>query len=256
VEAWRYDRPPEGETRFAFSGDGYARSIDRCGLCGHFVSRHPFGSELYRGGYVDATYGDELAASFQRVMSLPTEESDNVARVARVAAFARGHLPERATVLDVGSGLCVFLARLREHGFRGTALDPDPRAVAHARDVVGVLAICGDFMALEDLGTFDLVTFNKVLEHVEEPVTMLARAAQNVAPGGLVYIEVPDGEAAAAEGPGREEFFVEHLHVFSLASLALLVERAGFSSLRVERLREPSAKCTLAAFLRPVSTGS
>jgi SAM-dependent methyltransferase len=251
VEAWRYDRPPDGETRFAFSGEGYRRSIDRCELCGHFVSRHPFGSELYGGGYVDATYGNELAASFRRVMSLPPTESDNAARVARVAAFARERLVEHATVLDVGSGLCVFLARMQEHGFRGTALDPDPRAAAHARDGVGVEAVCGDFMILDDLGTFDLVTFNKVLEHVEDPVAMLARSAANVAPGGLVYVEVPDGDAAAAEGPEREEFFVEHLHIFSPASLALLAARAGFSLLHVERLHEPSTKYTLAAFLSP-----
>ena len=58
---------------------------------------------------------------------------------------------------------------------------------------------------------------------------MLARARDFVAHGGVVYVEVPDGEAAAEEGAAREEFFVEHLHVFSAASLALLADRAGFA---------------------------
>jgi SAM-dependent methyltransferase len=253
TEAWLYDRPPVGETHFSFSGEGYKRSVERCGLCGHFVSRHDFGAAMYAGGYVDATYGDGLADAYARVMGLPPEQSDNAARVARVVEFARGRLPQSATVLDVGSGLCVFLARLKEQGFRGTALDPDPRAADHARDTVGVEAVCGDFLLLEGLGKFDLLTFNKVLEHVEDPVAMLARAHDLLEDGGFVYVEVPDGEAAAEEGPEREEFFVEHLHVFSVASLALAAARAEFSPVHIERLQEPSTKYTLAAFLAPVS---
>jgi SAM-dependent methyltransferase len=249
VEAWRYDSPPAGETRFSFSGPGYERTIERCDLCGHFVSRHLFGPELYGGAYVDATYAEGLDAAFERIMALPDGLSDNSARVRRVTAFADGHLAPGATVLDVGSGLCVFPALLKRHGFRCTALDPDPRAAEHARRTVGVSAVCGDFMAHDGLGTFDLVSFNKVLEHVEDPVAMLARARTVAAEGGYVYVEVPDGDAAAVQGPEREEFFVEHMHIFSPASLALLAARAGFSPIRVERLHEASGKYTLAAFL-------
>ncbi len=51
------------------------------------------------------------------------------------------------------------------------------------------------------------------------------------------------------DGPDREEFFIEHLHVFSMASLGLLAQRAGFAVDSAERLREPSGKYTLVAFL-------
>ena len=62
-------------------------------------------------------------------------------------------------------------------------------------------------------------------------------------------VEVPDGEAAADEGSGREEFFLEHLHVFSPASVALLAHHAGLRILTIHRLRDPSTKFTLFAFL-------
>jgi hypothetical protein len=88
-----------------------------------------------------------------------------------------------------------------------------------------------------------------VLEHVPEPVPMLARAGAWLAPGGFVYVEVPDGEAAARDGAGREEFFIDHWHAFSAASLAMLASRAGFHAAAIERLREPSGKFTLRAFL-------
>jgi 2-polyprenyl-3-methyl-5-hydroxy-6-metoxy-1,4-benzoquinol methylase len=138
---------------------------------------------------------------------------------------------------------------MKLQGWLATALDPDPRAVEHARQTAGVEAVCGHFPGARLDGKFDLVTFNKVLEHVEDPVAMLAASGPLVAEDGFVYVEVPDGEAAAAEGPGREEFFIEHHHAFSAASLVLLAARAGFRVREMERLREPSGKFTLRGFL-------
>lgn len=258
--AFTYDAPPAGEVRFQFSAVAdYRREVLRCTACGHFVSVHTMDdSGLYREDYVSANYGrDGVQKAFERIVSLPPEQSDNVGRVRRILDFAAHHLAAPAregrapTVLDVGSGLCVFLQRVKAAGWDGTALDRDPRLVAHARDVVGVRAVCGDFASVEDPGRYDLVTFNKVLEHVNDPIGMLARAVKFLVPGGFVYVEVPDGEAAVHEGPGREEFFIEHHHVFSVVSLGVLAVRARFTVSVIERLREPSTKFTLRGFLVP-----
>jgi SAM-dependent methyltransferase len=193
-----------------------------------------------------------MRTTFERILGLPPERSDNAGRVARVLAFASQWFPDRRapTLLDVGAGLCVFPYRMKQAGWGCTALDPDPRAAEHARAVVGVDAVVGDFLSLAPsaLGQFDVITFNKVLEHVDDPARMLRRAASHLAAGGFVYLEVPD-VAAAAEGAAREEFFIEHLHVFSPASVAMLAERSGFSPVVIERLREPSSKYTVRGFL-------
>jgi SAM-dependent methyltransferase len=208
---------------------------------------------LYQGDYVDATYGeDRVAATFKRIISLPPGQSDNEGRVRRLVQFARRHLQltdgYTPKVLDVGSGLCVFLHRLAREGWACLALDPDPRMAAHARRRVGVPAVCGEFLSFHNLGLFEVVAFNKVLEHVTDPVGMLAHARNFLRPGGFVYLEVPDGEAAWEAGPGREEFFIEHYHVFSWKSVANLVTLAGYDLLNRERLREPSGKFTLRVF--------
>lgn len=254
-----YDAPPAGENLFSFSrGGNYYREVRRCPVCGHFLSVHDLDlRELYSEDYVRSLYtGPEgMRQTFERINALPPQRSDNVGRVARILAFVEAHFSpdafagRRPTLLDVGAGLCVFPYRMRLAGFACTALDPDQRAARHAVECAGVEGLCADFMAAEPQGRYDLLTFNKVLEHVLDPVAMLARSAHWLRPGGLVYLEVPDGEAAIVEGGGREEFFVEHHHAFSPASLAILVARAGFSLLTLERLREPSSKFTLRAFL-------
>jgi SAM-dependent methyltransferase len=185
-------------------------------------------------------------------MGLPEDRSDNVGRARRIDEWWRATRGDSGrTVLDVGSGLAVFPARMKEAGWAATALDPDPRAAEHARSHVGVDAIEADFMTVEPERRFGLVTLNKVLEHVADPEAMLARTLPFVDSGGAVYVEVPDGECAAVDGPGREEFFFEHLHAFSMSSLSLLADHAGFVTRRIERLQEPSTKYTLFAFLEP-----
>lgn len=253
--AFKYDAPPAGETRFDLRAQTYCRAYSCCRLCGHWYSDHKMDlTNLYSGAYVESTYGDRMRQTFDRILALPAEKSDNAGRVTRILTFAEAFFPagKTPTLLDVGSGLGVFPYRMKEAGWNCTALDPDPRAVAHAREVVGVQAVTGDFMSIgsDQLGMFDVITFNKVLEHVEDPVAMLSKTLRHLNSDGFVYLEVPDGEAAASEGPGREEFFIEHHHVFSFASLAMMVLRAGFRVLDIERLREPSTKFTIRGFAR------
>lgn len=260
-----YRQPPAGEVRFVFSSRGaYSRVVWSCRTCGHMVSLHHMDeAELYAGDYVNSTYGEGgLKRAFDRINSLDPSRSDNVGRVKRINAFADNYLTAPAkesrkpTVLDVGSGLCVFLYRMKVSGWEGTALDPDERAVRHAREVVGVGAVQGDFLTVEGLGRYDVVTFNKVLEHVENPAAMLSRSSELLRPGGFVYVEVPDGEVAAGDGSGREEFFIDHHHIFSGASAALLARIAGFRLCLLERLCEPSNKFTLRAFLAPAPSSA
>jgi SAM-dependent methyltransferase len=254
VLAFAYEEPPPGETPFALSPEEYAREYLRCENCGHLLARLSIDLDrLYSGDYVDATYqsAEGLERTYRRIMELPPESSDNVQRVRRITE----RLGTQGSVLDVGSGLGVFPARMKEEGWSVTALDPDARAVEHARSVVGVEAVCADFMEAGELGSFDLVTLNKVLEHVPDPAAMLARTRRFLRPGGTAYVEVPDADGAAADpdGAGREEFFIEHLHVFTMDSLTRLAGHAGFHVEAAEQLREPSGKYTLVAFLAPRS---
>ena len=247
-----YDAPPEGETAFDLQGQEYCRCYWRCGFCGHEFSEHDLDlSTLYGGTYVEKTYGDRMRSTFERIVALPPERSDNVGRVLRVVNFAKAHFTPGfiPKLLDIGAGLGVFPYGMRQAGWDCTALDPDLQAGRHLSDVVGVSTIVGDFFSVDPvkLGRFDVITLNKVIEHVEDPVAMLAKAAGLLLRGGFIYVEVPD-VAAAADGSGREEYFIEHLHVFSPTSLVLCGERAGLSLLELERLREPSGKYTLRGF--------
>jgi len=261
-----YDNPPEGEVRFNFSkSDSYKREIFRCDLCGHYISKHnmKIGS-FYTEDYVSSNYNDDkgIKKTFNTIIHLPPDKSDNLGRVRRILNFTETFFsPEKfknrnPKILDVGSGLCVFLYEMKKNGWECVAVDPDKRNAKHAEKNVGIKAICNDFLQIKNTGKFDMIAFNKVLEHIEDPVTILSKSKEFIQKDGLIYIEVPDAEKAIKEGPEREEFFIDHHHIFSIVSLGLLVQRAGFEVILMRRLREPSSKYTIYCFISPVKTAN
>ena len=254
-----YDTPPPLETRFPLvAGRKYWREMHRCEQCGHYLEWFDVDqSTLYGGEYVSTTYGDAegLRRTFDKINSLSPEQSDNIGRVRYVNTYSRAYWLAKGAIqqlrlLDVGAGLGVFPYRMKQAGWNCVALDMDERLIAHHRDVVGIESVIGDVRDAQGIGEFDLVTFNKVLEHIEDPVSVLASVKRLLRPQGLVYIELPDGESAEVDGKEREEYLLGHIHVFSFASFALLVAHAGMTLLCCERLQEPSSKYTLRGFAR------
>lgn len=255
-----YDAPPPLETPFSLPlGYQYRREIHRCDQCGHYLEWFEADlSELYSGEYVSSTYGDadDLRVAFEKINSLSQGRSDNAGRVGYVNKYtksywqAKGRTGDRFRLLDVGAGLGVFPYKMKQEGWDCLAMDMDAKLVKHHQEVAGIDSIVGDVRYLDGIGKFDLITFNKVLEHITDPISVLASAKRLLKPDGLVYIELPDGEGAEVEGKDREEYLLGHIHVFSFASYALLVARAGMQLINCQRLQEPSTKYTLRGFAR------
>jgi 2-polyprenyl-3-methyl-5-hydroxy-6-metoxy-1,4-benzoquinol methylase len=250
-----YVSPPDGETHFKIAtGESYFREVWEFQPCGHFISIHSMQINTnYDGAYVEATYKNakELKKTYEKIISLPQEASDNAGRFKAVKTFADSFWENSKipNLLDIGSGLGVFPNTVKSAGWSCTSIDPDPIAVEHIKAQLKINVLHGDFMELNPSNQFDIITLNKVLEHVKDPVSMLARAKQWIDQAGFIYLEVPDGELACNDGSSREEFFVDHLHIFSLASVAIMAKRAGFVVRQISRLQEPSSKYTIRAFL-------
>ena len=53
---------------------------------------------------------------------------------------------------------------------------------------------------------FDIITLNKVIEHVKNPKALIAKSIKNLKNNGVIYIEVPD-EKAKTGGKKRRIFY-------------------------------------------------
>jgi SAM-dependent methyltransferase len=109
-------------------------------------------------------------------------------RLAWLARHAKGQL------LDVGAGKGEFVLEAGRTGWEAVGLEPSPAFCDYARERLGVTLVCGWLGEEAGISTasFDLVTLNHVLEHVEEPVPLLRSIAAYLRPGGLLFVEVPN----------------------------------------------------------------
>ena len=245
---FKYVAPPDGETKFIHRERWYPRSYSYCSRCMHWTSslinRHYLD---YETEYASSTYGSEIRKQFEKITSLPETKSDNQLRVKwleqKVSGVQKCSTPMR--VLDVGSGLGVFPHLLTKRGWQVTALEPNRDLCRHLHSLGSFRVWEGELSSLATTETFELITLNKVLEHVPDPTAMLCQIQKLMSPQGLLYVEVPDGEGASAESYYREEFFIEHLHVFSRRSLEKVSEAASYLAVDCTSVVEPSGKFTI-----------
>jgi SAM-dependent methyltransferase len=145
------------------------------------------------------------------------------------------HLPAipGGRLLDLGSGSGAFLVQMAALGWRAQGIDPDPAAVASAREA-GLDVTQGTLDDLdldEQEGAFDAVTLSHVIEHLHDPAEDLRRVHRLLRPGGLIWIATPNLEALGLRRFGRDWLGLDpprHLVLFTRGSLERLLRDTGF----------------------------
>ena len=152
------------------------------------------------------------------------------------------------TVLDVGR-------RLRRVRFSHACLGQEGRG---GRAKQGLLRLyCREELGLDvrtaHLGpdlfegeSFDLIRLNHVLEHLNDPVKYLAMIRAWLAPGGVLYIEVPNIEEECRIKTRGNIFHYGHIWNFNPWTLRAVAGLAGLGEL--DATRERSADTTGVVF--------
>lgn len=161
-------------------------------------------------------------------------------------------------VLDVGGATGNLGRLLTEAGNEVTVADYNPEAVAKA--AVGnarafQLDVERTTLAEALPGEqFDVVVMADVLEHLRDPLPVLAGVPSVLRPDGVAILSIPNvahADVRLALLEGRWEYADSglldrtHLRWFTLASLLQLIADAGFHVVRMERVRRPVFRTAL-----------
>ena len=154
-----------------------------------------------------------------------------------LAPLANGSAKPRR-VLDIGSGPGHFLLRAKERGWTAVGLETSPAAVEFSR-ALGVEVHEGYFdgSELPELGQFDAIHMQHVLEHAPDPVGLLEGLPSLLKPGGAICIEVPNDFSIVQDILHNSMKFPawwvappEHLNYFRRESLDATLTRSGFAT--------------------------
>jgi len=141
-------------------------------------------------------------------------------------------------LLDVGCGDGDFLHRMHKLGWSATGIDFDAKAIENAKIMYGD----GLTFLNTDLSgarfpdnSFDAVTLSHVIEHVPDPVALLAEVRRVLKAGGRLVITTPNIRSF-----GHEKFqdcwagldSPRHLQIFSLPALQQCARKAGFDAIK------------------------
>ncbi len=122
-------------------------------------------------------------------------------------------------------------------GWQAEGQEVDEKAWAAAREKYHLQVHLGELKTLS-LGeaTYDAVVMSHVIEHVHEPVELLAEVRRLLKPGGILVVTTPNAESQA-HGIFKENWFSleppRHLYIYSTRSIARLAMLSGLSNFEI-----------------------
>ena len=151
-------------------------------------------------------------------------------------------------VLDLGCATGYLAEALGANGCTVSGVEYVPEAAEKARPFLDKLVVADlndvDLVAEFGAGTFDVLVFGDVLEHLMDPVSVLRRTVPQLAPGGSVVISIPNvthGSLRLAHLQGRWQYTETglldrtHIRFFTRRSLLEMLAAAGLAPVDVRR---------------------
>jgi 2-polyprenyl-3-methyl-5-hydroxy-6-metoxy-1,4-benzoquinol methylase len=218
---------------FRYRGHRYHR-CPRCGL----VSTWPVPDDAT----IAAHYARKFAAGNYELRRRFEQEYQAVERQYLELLQPRLRVPH-PSVLDVGCFTGCFLQLLERQGWDVYGLELQPEAVAVASGRLPGRIFQADLHGDRfPQRRFDVVSLLGVVEHVTDPMRLLGRCAELLAPGGTLIVQTPNSGSLLARVMGRYWPLyepVEHIHLFSRRSLQEAVARVGLRDVRVRSHWKP-----------------
>ncbi len=190
----------------------------RCAKCGSLHAQEPIDYDRY---YRDYPVKRQKYDFFVKVLLRK-----------RMGILKRAGLQRGKTLLDYGCGSGNFVGYAREHGVRAEGYDPYSEEF-------------GDPSVLDR--SYDFVTAEEVLEHVDDPRALVDDLKSYVAPGGRMAISTPNADAIDLHHPLDQWPLHQpyHRHIPSAAQLQRMASEGGW---QIFEFRKNSDKDTRVPF--------
>ncbi len=163
----------------------------------------------------------------------------------RESDFIEKHVEKDAKILDIGCAFGGLLAELQRRGYTALfGVEPSPKNCHYAKTQFGINAYeggMGDIPPEIGRQKFDLVILSDVFEHLFDLRGAVEECRALLSSDGRLYIVVPDMEQFQCLDDLYQEFSMEHINYFDLASLKTLFSGSDLALVDERRDKTPMA---------------
>ncbi|MDX3877390.1 class I SAM-dependent methyltransferase [Achromobacter denitrificans] len=182
---------------------------------------------------------EELANAYHVADYDSSEEATDAAQAYMLAMDSvLSQLKRRDSVLEIGSGTGVLLDMLRARGFSElVGVEPSSAAINAAPEHRRSWLREGIFREADFAPeSFDLICCFMTMEHVQDPMATAQSAARLLRPGGAFVTVTHDYRSFVNRAMGKRSpiIDIEHMQLFSQASIRELMQRCGFGDISVK----------------------
>ena len=145
----------------------------------------------------------------------------------------------KGRILDIGCGRGLFLTFMRNDGWEVTGTEFNGETASYASRDYGIDVKTGrpSNWGFPD-ESFDVITINHALEHVQNPAEIFSSCRRLLRKGGLLVIAVPNISSLQSAAGKRAWFHLDipyHLYHFSEEGLVGLLKKSSFYISRIRR---------------------
>ena len=207
-------------------------TLVRCGVCDLVYVNPTFDENHYQSVYASAEYQEivrDLGVSSHgyRVQRFGTE------RVVLMEMRLQRRDGQPVRYLDVGCSTGFVVEAARDRGWNATGIDLNPSAIEFGRSRGLDLRT----VSLEGAGfgaaSFDAISLFDVLEHLIAPARTLRLCIDLLAPGGILFMYVPNYDSASRLLMGSAAHFIwptHHLNYYTPSTMRDLMSRNGLTT--------------------------
>lgn len=164
----------------------------RCSACGVISIAEPPSdlSRYYEDDYYEIPSVDKLSAIAGK----------NLCKLETVQKFQRS-----GRLLEIGPAYGVFAWQAKQAGFVVDAIEMDPACCDYLHHSLGINVVQSNspHSAMRSLPSHEVIAIWHVLEHLPDPLAFLKAASENLVPGGILAIAMPNPNAFQFKLMGR-----------------------------------------------------
>jgi len=239
---------PFPKEKFFCSKKKFKKKIFKCLKCDHhYIHSYDYrkSSYIYKLNYDNLAYGN-IKKKFDAIKNLKKKESSNFYR--KKFILKNFKFGKQKKLLDFGSGLGIFPYSIRNN-YDVFFYDINKNCINFSKKQLKLNFF--NIKKKNNKNIFHYITCNKVLEHLNilDIKKYLNFFKKILKKNGKIYLELPNA-AAFKKGYDRQEFFSEHINIFSRKSIRIFLENLSFEIIKIKSLIEVSNKYTLRIILR------